>query len=101
MRTRNKNSQWTIRLTFSVLVLFALLAGLAVNTTGLADGNDLGTSTFDFTDAVYRAHGIVPENIVLRVGDASRTGDFVVDNTNNDRNRRGQGRAAGVLSPST
>jgi hypothetical protein len=75
MRTRNKTSQWTIRLTFSVLVLFALLA---VNTTSLADGNDLGTSPFDFTDAVYRAHGIVPENIVLRVGDASRT----------DRNRR-------------
>ena len=88
MRTRNKTSEWTFRLTFPVLVLFALLAGLAVNTTGLADGNDLGTSPFDFTDAVYRAHGILPENIVLRVGDASRTGDFVVDNTNTDRNRR-------------
>jgi hypothetical protein len=59
MRTRNRISEWTIRLTFSVLVLFALLAGLAVNTTGLADGNDLGTSPFDFTDAVCRAHGIL------------------------------------------
>ena len=88
MRTRNKTSPWTFRLTFSVLALFALLAGLAFNTTGLADGNDLGTSPFDFTDAVYRAHGILPENIVLRVGDASRTGDFVVDNTNTDPNRR-------------
>ena len=88
MRTRNKTSEWTFRLTFSVLVLFALLAGLTFDTTGLADGNDLGTSPFDFTDAVYRAHGILPENIVLRVGDASRTGDFVVDNTNTDRNRR-------------
>ena len=63
MRRRNKTSEWTFRLTFSVLVLFALLAGLAVN-SGLADGNDLGTSPFDFTDAVYRAHGILPENIV-------------------------------------
>ena len=88
MRTRNKTSQWTFRLTFSVLGLFALLAGLAFNTTGLADGEDLGTSPFDFTDAVYRAHGILPENIVLRVGDASRSGDFVVDNTNTDPNRR-------------
>ena len=88
MRTRNKTSRWTFRLTFSVLALFALLASLAFNTTGLADGNDLGTSPFDFTDAVYRAHGIMPENIVLRVGDASRTGDFVVDNTNTDPNRR-------------
>jgi hypothetical protein len=89
MRTRNKTSQrWTFRLTFSVLALFALLASLAFNTTGLADGSDLGTSPFDFTDAVYRAHGVLPENIVLRVGDASRTGDFVVDNTNTDPNRR-------------
>ena len=88
MRTRNKTSLWTFRLTFAVLALFALLAGLAFNTTGRADGNDLGTSPFDFTDAVYRAHGILPENIVLRVGDASRAGDFVVDNTNTDPNRR-------------
>jgi hypothetical protein len=90
MRTRNKSSQVTVRLTF-LLALLALLAGLTLNTTGnttvLADGNDLGTSPFDFTDAVYRAHGILPENIVLRVGDASRGGDFVVDNTNTDPNR--------------
>lgn len=85
MRTKNKTSQWTLRLTFFA---FALLAGLAFNTTGLANGDDLGTSPFDFTDGVYRAHGIVPENIVLRVGDASRTGDFVIDNTNTDPNRR-------------
>lgn len=57
MRTRNKIS-------FFALVLFALVAGLIFNTTGLADGNDLGTSPFDFTDAVYSAHGIVPGNIV-------------------------------------
>jgi hypothetical protein len=85
MRTRNKTS---FQLTFFALVLFALVGGLIFNTTGLADGNDLGTSPFDFTDAVYRAHGVVSENIVLRVGDASRTGDFVVDNTNSDPNRR-------------
>jgi hypothetical protein len=90
MRTRNTSSQLTLRLTFA-LALLALVAGLAFNTTShtvaLADGNDLGTSPFDFTDAVYRAHGILPENIVLRVGDASRGGDFVVDNTNTDPNR--------------
>jgi len=91
MKTRNKSSQWRLRVTFA-LAFLALVAGLAFNatdnTTVLADGNDLGTSPFDFTDSVYRAHGILPENIVLRVGDASRTGDFVVDNTNTDRNRR-------------
>ena len=87
MRTIKKTSQWIPRLIFA-LAGVALLAGLAFNTTGLADGNNLGTSPFDFTDAVYRAHGIVPENIVLRVGDASRSGDFVVDNTNTDPNRR-------------
>src|SRR5215212_7735880 len=85
MRTRNKTS---FQLTFCALVLFALMGSLIFNTTGLADGNDLGTSPFDFADTVYRAHGVVPENIVLRVGDASRSGDFVVDNTNTDPNRR-------------
>lgn len=86
MITKNKTS-WRLRLTFA-LALIAMLAGLAFNTNSLADGNDLGTSPFDFADTVYRAHGIVPENIVLRVGDSSRTGDFVVDNTNTDPNRR-------------
>ena len=89
MRTRNNTSHWTLRLTtIYALSIFALLGCLAFNTTGLADGNDLGRSPFDFTDAVYRAQGIVPENIVLRVGDASRSGDFVIDNTNTDPNRR-------------
>jgi hypothetical protein len=70
------------------LALLALPV-LPFNTTGLADGgSDLGQSPFDFSDATYRAHGIVPENIVLRVGDASRAGDFVVDNTNTDPARR-------------
>jgi hypothetical protein len=86
MKMRNKTSQWTLWLAAIALVA---LVGLTFNTTGLASGgDDLGTSPFDFTDAVYRAHGIVPENIVLRVGDASRTGDFVVDNSNSDPNRR-------------
>lgn len=89
MKTKNKTSHWTLRLaTVFALAVFALVGCLAFNTTGLADGSDLGTSPFDFTDAVYRAHGILPENIVLRVGDASRGGDFVVDNTNTDPNRR-------------
>ena len=85
MRMRNNTSQWTLGLT--AIALISLL-GLSFNTTGLASGgDDLGTSPFDFTDAVYRAHGILPENIVLRVGDASRAGDFVVDNSNTDPNR--------------
>jgi hypothetical protein len=84
MRTGNKTSQWALRLpAFGLLVL----SGLTFNATGLAGGG-LGTSPFDFADAVYRAHGVVPENIVLRVGDASRTGDFVIDNSNTDPNRR-------------
>ena len=77
MRTIKRTSQRIPKLIFA-LAGFVLLAGLAFNTTGLADGNDLGTSPFDFTDAVYRAHGILPENIVLRVGDASRSGGDVV-----------------------
>lgn len=86
MKTKNAISQWTFRLTAFTL---AALLGLAFNLTSLASGGgDLGTSPFDFADAAYRAHGVVPENIVLRVGDASRTGDFVIDNSNTDPNRR-------------
>lgn len=86
MKTRNKNSQRTLRLTAFAL---AALLGLSFNITSLASGgHDLGTSPFDFADAAYRAQGVVPENIVLRVGDASRTGDFVIDNSNTDPNRR-------------
>ena len=86
MRKRNRTSQ--LRLHLAAFALVAL-SGLTFNLTGFASGgNDLGTSPFDFTDTVYRAHGILPKNIVLRVGDASRTGDFVVDNSNTDPNRR-------------
>jgi hypothetical protein len=86
MKMRNKTSPWTIGLTLFALVA---LSSLTFNTTLLASGDDdLGTSPFDFADSVYRAQGILPENIVLRVGDASRTGDFVVDNSNTDPNRR-------------
>ena len=85
MRMRNKTSQWALGLTVTALMA---LVSLTFNTTGLASGgDDLGTSPFDFSDAVYRAHGILPENIVLRVGDASRAGDFVIDNSNTDSNR--------------
>ena len=73
----------------SVFALTLTVAiGLNFNTNVSASGgNDLGTSPFDFSDAAYRAQGIVPENIVLRVGTAARAGDFVVDNTNTDPNR--------------
>src|ERR1051325_4974893 len=86
MRNR-KTSTWTILLSVIVLALTVvggLNFGASVSASG---GSDLGTSPFDFSDAAYRAHGIVPENIVLRVGTASRAGDFVIDNTNTDPNR--------------
>ena len=75
-----------------LIAVFALMmtvaVGLNFNTSVSASGgNDLGTSPFDFSDAAYRAHGVVPENIVLRVGTSARAGDFVVDNTNTDPNR--------------
>jgi hypothetical protein len=87
MRTSRKTSKFTFWLAVFALALMAL-PGLTLNTTGFANDSDLGTSPFDFSDATYRAQGIVPENIVLRVGDASRAGDFVVDNTNTDLKRR-------------
>ncbi len=88
MRTTKKRTIWTFGLAFLALALTAapgLNLGPAASAGG---GGNLGTSPFDFTDAVYRAHGILPQNIVLRVGDASRAGDFVIDNTNTDPNRR-------------
>jgi len=86
MRTSNKRWKWTFGLALFALALTAL-SGLSLPTAS-AGGGSLGTSPFDFTDAVYRAHGIIPGNIVLRVGDASRAGDFVIDNSNTDPNRR-------------
>src|SRR5215211_2088466 len=85
---KNKNvSKWTLWLAVAALALM-VVAGLNFNASVSASaGTDLGTSPFDFSDATYRAHGIVPENIVLRVGTAARAGDFVVDNTNTDPNR--------------
>src|SRR5688500_12134449 len=87
MRMNRKISTWTILLAVIALALTvvgSLNFGASVSASG---GNDLGTSPFDFSDATYRAQGIVPENIVLRVGTAARAGDFVVDNTNTDPNR--------------
>ena len=87
MRTNRKTSSWTLWLAVFAVTLTAL-AGLNFGTGVSASGGDsLGTSPFDFSDAAYRAHGIVPENIVLRVGTASRAGDFVIDNSNTDPNR--------------
>jgi len=86
MKIKN-TSNWTLWLAVVALAL-AVVAGLNFSTNASASGGtDLGTSPFDFADATYRAHGIVPDNIVLRVGTSSRTGDFVVDNTNTDPNR--------------
>src|SRR5689334_20715933 len=82
-----KNLTWTLCLICFALTVTALAAfnfGTAVSAGG---GDDLGTSPFDFSDNTYRAHGLVPENIVLRVGTASRTGDFVIDNSNTDPRR--------------
>src|SRR5690349_24000868 len=77
-----KNLNRTLWLTVFAVALAAMAA--VVSASG---GDDLGTSPFDFSDATYRAHGVVPENIVLRVGTASRAGDFVVDNSNTDPRR--------------
>jgi hypothetical protein len=87
MRRNRKTNKWTFGLAAFALAL-AAVSGLNLGTTARAGGGNLGTSPFDFADAVYRAQGVVPENIVLRVGDASRSGDFVVDNSNTDPNRR-------------
>ena len=87
MRLNRKNSQWKVWLAAFALTV-AAVAGFSFNTNVSAGGSDLGTSPFDFADATYRAYGIVPENIVLRVGTPSRTGDFVIDNSNTDPNRR-------------
>jgi hypothetical protein len=87
MRTHGKTSKWTFGLAVLALLLTAM-PGLNLAPIASAGGGSLGTSPFDFTDAVYRAHGIRPEGIVLRVGDSSRAGDFVVDNSNTDPNRR-------------
>src|ERR1051325_4495500 len=77
-----KNLNRTLWLTVFAVALAAMAA--VVSASG---GDALGTSPFDFSDATYRAHGVVPENIVLRVGTASRVGDFVVDNSNTDPRR--------------
>jgi hypothetical protein len=87
MRINWKTSKWALWIVVVALALTAVTVlnlGPRVSADG---GNDLGTSPFDFSDATYRAHGIVPENIVLRVGTAARGGDFVIDNTNTDPNR--------------
>jgi hypothetical protein len=88
MRTNRKSTKRTLWLAVFALALM-VMASLNYGTSASADGgDDLGTSPFDFSDAAYRAHGVVPENIVLRVGTPARTGDFVVDNSNTDPNRR-------------
>ena len=86
MRTNMSTSKGRLALAVFALALMAL-AGLNFNPNVSASGSDLGTSPFDFSDATYRAYGIVPENIVLRVGTSSRTGDFVSDNSNTDPRR--------------
>jgi len=86
MSTSKKSWKWTFGLAALALAL-AATSGLNLAPTAAAGGNDLGTSPFDFSDATYRAHGILPENIVLRVGTAGRAGDFVIDNSNTDARR--------------
>ena len=71
MKIKN-TSNWTLWLAVVALAL-AVVAGLNFSTNASASGGtDLGTSPFDFADATYRAHGIVPENIVLRAGTSYR-----------------------------
>ena len=74
MKTNRKISPWTILLAV-IAVALTIAGGLNLSSSVSASGgNDLGTSPFDFSDATYRAHGILPENIVLRVGTAGRAG---------------------------
>ena len=87
MKTKT-NSKWTLWLAVVALALITVASLNFSASVSASGGDDLGTSPFDFSDAAYRAHGVVPENIVLRVGTASRAGDFVVDNSNTDPNRR-------------
>ena len=87
MRTSTSRAWRTSRLAVFAAALVSA-AALAVGTTSFAGGGNIGQSPFDFSDATYLAHGIVPQNIVLRVGDASRAGDFVIDNSNTDPLRR-------------
>jgi hypothetical protein len=88
MRTNSRNIKRAAWLAVLALALVALPI-LTFNATSLArSGGGIGQSPFDFSDATYRAHGIVPENIVLHVGTASRNGDFVFDNSNTDPTRR-------------
>lgn len=88
MRTSISRARRTLRLAVFAASLISA-AALAFGTTSLADGGGgIGQSPFDFSDATYRAHGVVPENIVLRVGTPSRTGDFVIDNSNTDPTRK-------------
>jgi hypothetical protein len=87
MRTSISRARRGMRLAVFALSL-ASAAALAFGTTSFADGGGIGQSPFDFSDATYRAYGVVPENIVLRVGTPSRAGDFVIDNSNTDPTRR-------------
>ncbi|HEX8720731.1 MAG TPA: hypothetical protein VF736_08895 [Pyrinomonadaceae bacterium] len=85
MITSTSRARRTLRLAVFAVSL-ASAAALAFGTTGYAGGG-LGQSPFDFSDATYRSQGVVPENIVLRVGTSSRAGDFVIDNSNTDPTR--------------
>lgn len=87
MRTNRNTSTWALCIAVVALALTMVTALNLSTSVSASGGNDLGTSPFDFSDATYRAHGVVPENIVLRVGTAARAGDFVVDNTNTDTRR--------------
>jgi hypothetical protein len=85
MKLTKTTSTRTLGLTLFALALFALTGSLLLSTPTSASG--IGQSPFDFSDATYRANGIVPENIVLHVGKPERAGDFVFDGTNTDPNR--------------
>jgi hypothetical protein len=87
MRTNRNTSKWALCIAVLALALTMVTTLNLSTSVSASGGNDLGTSPFDFSDATYRAHGVVPENIVLRVGTAARAGDFVVDNSNTDTRR--------------
>src|SRR5215218_4650103 len=87
MKTYRNTSKWPLLIAVFALLLTAAI-GLSLNTNVYASGGtDLGTSPFDFSDATCRAHGVVPGNIVLRVGTSARAAGFLVDTPNTAPNR--------------
>ena len=89
MRNIRPKERWPVWLSIMLFMVMAF-AGLAPpSTSTVASSAGVNPPPFDFTDAFYRANGIVPANIGERVGTAARNpAHWTVDNSNTDPNRR-------------